>query len=72
MPGYPIRGDEYFRTPIELFMALVKRSGRPRTRRREGQSDIDYYRAEIEAGTPEELARMFAGLPAADPPPPED
>lgn len=67
MPGYPIRDDEYFRTPIELFFTLVKRSARPRTHRREGQSDLDYYRAEIEAGTPEHLARIFAGLP-----PPEE
>lgn len=53
MPGYPIRDDEYFRTPSELFYALVRRSGRPRTVRRQGQSDFEYYRAEIEAGTPE-------------------
>lgn len=68
--SYPVRDDEYFPSPSSLFYALVRRSGRPRSVRREGQTDTEYYLQELAAGTPDHLARAFAGLPPADPPPP--
>ncbi|MEH0973937.1 hypothetical protein V6U77_22685 [Micromonospora sp. CPCC 205546] len=45
------------------FFYAVERSGRSRTVRRAGMTDGEYYRAEVAAGTPEELARRLAGLP---------
>jgi len=45
------------------FLYAVKTSGRSRTSRRAGMTDEEFYRAEVAAGTPEELARRLAGLP---------
>ncbi|WP_433390137.1 hypothetical protein [Micromonospora sp. KLBMP9576] len=49
------------------FFYVVERSGRSRTGRRPGMSDEDFYRAEVAAGTPPELARRLAGLPPVSP-----
>ncbi|GGL90370.1 hypothetical protein [Micromonospora yangpuensis] len=45
------------------FFYAVERSGRSRTVRRAGMTDEQFYRAELAAGTPDELARRLAGLP---------
>lgn len=48
------------------FFRAVETSGRSRTSRRAGMSDEEFYRAEVAAGTPPELARRLAGLPAIE------
>ncbi|MBG6067855.1 hypothetical protein [Micromonospora ureilytica] len=50
-----------------MFYRAVQTSGRPRVARTAEMSDADYYAAEVRAGTPDELARQFAGLPPLSP-----